>query len=79
MRFVWACCVSVCFSILLLLTACSSIDEDLSDCGYDYEMVYELQLVTNISTRLTSTGISSTTAIVRVVRPSCPMMLCRRA
>ena len=52
MRFVWACCVSVCFSILLLLTACSSIDEDLSDCGYDYEMVYELQLVTNISTEL---------------------------
>lgn len=52
MRFVWACCVSVCFSVSLLLTGCSTIDEDLSDCGYDYEMNYELQLVTNIKTEL---------------------------
>lgn len=44
--------VSVCLSALLLLTGCSTIDDDLSECGNDYQMDYELQLVTNISTEL---------------------------
>ena len=34
------------------LAACSTIDEDLSDCGEDFEMEYELQLITNIETEL---------------------------
>ena len=42
------------FMLLLSLSACSLIDEDLSDCGEEYEMNYELQLVTNISTELTT-------------------------
>lgn len=36
----------------VLLSSCSTIDEERSDCGYEYETVYELQLVTNISTEL---------------------------
>ncbi|MBQ6751118.1 MAG: hypothetical protein IJR02_10205 [Bacteroidaceae bacterium] len=34
------------------LTGCSTIDDDLSDCGNDYEIVYELRLVTNIETEI---------------------------
>lgn len=37
---------------LLSLTGCSSIDDDLSDCGTEAELNYELRLVTNISTEL---------------------------
>ena len=36
----------------LLSASCSAIDEDLSDCGHDFEMNYELQLVTNMTTEL---------------------------
>lgn len=38
--------------MLVNLAACSTIDEDLSDCGEDFEMEYELQLITNIETEL---------------------------
>ena len=38
------------FSFLICITACSTIDEDLSDCGF--EVNYELKLVTNIQTKL---------------------------
>ena len=38
--------------LLVVLTACSSIDEDMSDCGVEYEMEYELQLTTDIETAL---------------------------
>lgn len=42
-----------CGLMLTALSACSAIDEDLSDCGDDsVEMNYELELVTNISTEL---------------------------
>ena len=41
-----------CVCLLLTLLACSSIDEDLSDCGSDYELNYELRLVTNMTTEL---------------------------
>lgn len=37
---------------MMALAGCSTIDEDLSDCGYDFKMDYELQLVTNINTEL---------------------------
>ena len=37
-------------SSLMLLFACSSIDDDLSDCGFDVN--YELKMVTNIQTKL---------------------------
>lgn len=36
----------------LLLTACSTIDDDLSDCGNDFKLDYEMRLVTNITTEL---------------------------
>jgi len=42
-------------SHLLLFAACSSIDDDLSDCPTDeaqYQMEYELKLVTNMTTEL---------------------------
>ena len=39
-------------TLLVGLTACSSIDEDMSDCGVEYEMEYELQLTTDIETAL---------------------------
>ena len=39
-------------ALVVGLAACSSIDEDLSDCGKQYEMEYELQLVTNLETEL---------------------------
>lgn len=39
-------------ALLVGLAGCSTIDEDLSDCGEEYEMVYELQLITNIETEL---------------------------
>ena len=38
------------FSFLICITACDTIDEDLSDCGF--EVNYELKLVTNIQTKL---------------------------
>ena len=34
----------------MVLFSCSTIDDDLSDCGY--EVNYELKLVTNIQTKL---------------------------
>ena len=38
--------------IILLFMSCSLIDEDLSDCGEEAKIDYELQLVTNISTEV---------------------------
>ena len=37
-------------SLLALCTSCSTIDEDMSDCGF--EVNYELKLITNIQTKL---------------------------
>ena len=39
-------------TLLVSLAACSTIDEDMSDCGEKFEMEYELQLITNIETEL---------------------------
>ena len=39
-------------SPLCLFTACSTIDEDLTDCDYEYHIDYELKLITNIETEL---------------------------
>ena len=46
-------------SILMLVlittiaqTGCSTIDDDLSECGTDYRMDYEMRLVTNMTTEL---------------------------
>ncbi len=44
-----------CLLVMMTQVACSTIDDDLSDCppeGNDYEMVYELQLVTDITMEL---------------------------
>lgn len=59
--------MSVCLSALLLLTGCSSIDDDLSDCppeGNEYEIEYELQLVTNISDELRAQLTTETEGLV---------------
>lgn len=37
-----------------LLAGCSTIDDDLSDCGSSYQLDYELKLVTNMTTELTT-------------------------
>lgn len=34
------------------MQGCSLIDDDLSNCGYDYKMVYKLRLITNMQTEL---------------------------
>ncbi|MBQ4276482.1 MAG: FimB/Mfa2 family fimbrial subunit [Bacteroidaceae bacterium] len=34
--------------------ACSVIDEDMEDCGNDFKLVYELRLITNLTTELTT-------------------------
>lgn len=34
--------------------ACSTIDEELEDCGSDFQLVYELRLITNLNTELTT-------------------------
>ena len=39
-------------SYFLLLSSCSMIDEDQSDCGQEARMDYELQLVTNMTTEV---------------------------
>lgn len=39
-------------TLLVGLAACSTIDEDMSDCGVEFKMEYELQLVTNLETEL---------------------------
>lgn len=39
---------------LMLLSSCSMIDDDLSNCVYQAKMDYELRLVTNINTELTT-------------------------
>lgn len=44
--------VIFCLFYLLSFTGCSSIDDDLSDCGTEAELTYELRLVTNISIEL---------------------------
>ena len=50
--------------MLVSLTACSTIDEDLSDCGEDFEMEYELQLITNIETELQTELVTGREALV---------------
>ena len=39
----------------VLLSGCSMIDDDLSDCDTDYTLDYELRLVTNMTLELQST------------------------
>ena len=39
-------------SPLYLLTSCSTIDEDMSDCGNEYRIDYELRLMTDVKTEL---------------------------
>ena len=48
----------------VLLSACSAIDEDLSDCGNDYELEYELQLETNMQLELQTQLTTETEASV---------------
>ena len=38
--------------LISLLISCSVIDEDLSDCGEQAKLDYELRLVTNMTTEL---------------------------
>lgn len=50
----------VMLTVAIAQTACSTIDDDLSDCGTDYEMNYEMRLVTNMTTEL-QTQLNTTT------------------
>ena len=52
-----------------LLWGCSLIDDNLSDCGKDLGVDYELQLVTNVSTELEAKmGISTEVALSAAMR-----------
>ena len=44
--------VALALAATFALVSCNSIDDDLSDCGKDYRMDYELRLITNISTEI---------------------------
>ena len=44
--------VGLLLSAFWLTVGCSTIDDDLSDCGNSFEMDYELRLVTNMTTEL---------------------------
>ena len=44
--------VGLLLSAFWLTVGCSTIDNDLSDCGNSFEMDYELRLVTNMTTEL---------------------------
>ena len=47
-----------------LFTGCSLVDEDLSDCGTDAQVDYQLRLVTNVTTELeTQLGLAPTLQI----------------
>lgn len=50
-------------SALWLTAGCSAIDDDLSDCGVDYEIQYELQLVTNMEMELQTVETSVAAAL----------------
>ncbi len=39
-------------ALLVSFAACSTIDEDLSDCGEEFKVEYELHLITNFETEL---------------------------
>ena len=39
-------------AIAIAFSGCSMIDEDLSDCGEDLKLHYDLRLVTNLSIEL---------------------------
>lgn len=52
-----SCCMGLlslllCMAPVCFFTSCSSIDEDLSDCGIEYHINYELQLTTDVKTEL---------------------------
>lgn len=53
----------------VLLSACSVIDEDMSDCGNDYKLDYELRLVTNMTTELhTKLGLETNVALAAALK-----------
>ena len=39
-------------ALTFVLSGCFAIDEDLSDCGEDYKLTYQLRLITNLTTEL---------------------------
>ena len=47
---------------VVLSASCSAIDEDLSDCGNNYQLNYEIRLVTNMSIEL-RTQLNTTTDV----------------
>ena len=56
-------------SVAWLTAGCSAIDEDLSNCGNDYQLDYELKLVTNMSIEMeTQLSIVTDAGIAEVLR-----------
>ena len=52
--------IANCSLLITHLVACSTIDDDLSDCGTGYQLDYQLQLVTNMTTELSTQLTTST-------------------
>ena len=45
-------CLLILLAAMLLLSSCSIINENMSDCGLDNSIVYEMQVVTKVQTEL---------------------------
>lgn len=57
------------FTFLSLLTACSMIDEDQSDCGREAKTDYELRLITNMTIELeTQLDVTSDKDVIEALR-----------
>ena len=57
------------FTAAAALAACSLVDEDLSDCETDYDISYELRLVTNMKAELqTQLSMASEVSVANAVR-----------
>ena len=51
------------------MVGCSTIDDDLSDCGNTFEMTYQLRLVTNMTTELdTELGMSTELGVYNALK-----------
>lgn len=61
--------VGLLLSAFWLAAGCSTIDDDLSDCGNTFEMTYQLRLVTNMTTELdTELGMSTELGVYNALK-----------
>lgn len=50
----WALCACCAMGLVPAMTACNGIDDDLSDCGKDVDLLYRMRLITNMETEIDS-------------------------